>query len=58
MPCDEISEKKTPVSPLKKLSITSSNKIPCQTKNNSENLHPLESHINRADIKAIMKKKY
>lgn len=58
MPCDEISEKKKPVSLLKKLSITSSNKIPCQTTNNSENLPPLESHINRADIKAIMKKKY
>ena len=66
MACDGKSEKDTSVA-FEKLSITSSDQTSSQTKNNSENLPPLQSQIlsaihkirkikNCANVKAITKK--
>ena len=66
MACDRSSEKDISVA-FEKLSMTSSDQISSQTKNNSENPPPLQSHIlsvihkirkskNRADVKAVTKK--
>ena len=66
MACDRSSKKDISIA-FKKLSITSSDQTSSQTKHNSENPPPLQSHIlsaiykirkskNRADVKAITNK--